>query len=352
MAPIGGGMEHQTMTTLGFFNAPLIAHELGHQWWGDNVTCASWADIAMNEGFASYCEYIFHDHFEGHNSALYDIDRRQTDVKRYPGGIIYTPRDTTTGRVFDSRLTYNKGACALHTLRGIINNDAQFFTLLKNYQNRYANGNSMISTFQNETRATVGSIIGSIPIDTFFNQWYYAEGYPVYTMSWYQADTTLFLRIMQTTTVPASVSCFTLPIEFTLRSTSGDTLIRVENHLPDQRYQIPCTKRITSLIVDPNYWLIYDLLGITKDPTLALNSLSSSAPYLVSNPASTAWSIEQLPAGSAVNLYSLEGKLLWTGTAALHSINIPAEALPAGMYIAEIKNDAAPVRLKLVKTAQ
>ncbi|MCH2231983.1 MAG: hypothetical protein MK105_16730 [Crocinitomicaceae bacterium] len=48
MAPLSGGMEHQTMTTQGWFAKSLTAHELGHQWWGNNVTCASWADIWVN----------------------------------------------------------------------------------------------------------------------------------------------------------------------------------------------------------------------------------------------------------------------------------------------------------------
>jgi len=68
MAPFGGGMEHQTMTSLGSFGFELIAHELAHQWWGDNVTCRTWGDIFVNEGFASYSEYLALQQFDPTNS--------------------------------------------------------------------------------------------------------------------------------------------------------------------------------------------------------------------------------------------------------------------------------------------
>ena len=64
-ANIGGGMEHQTMSTMQGFNDELVAHELAHQWFGDNVTCATWQDIWLNEGFATYGENLMRQYLPG-----------------------------------------------------------------------------------------------------------------------------------------------------------------------------------------------------------------------------------------------------------------------------------------------
>jgi aminopeptidase N len=73
-ADIGGGMEHATMTTLKNFGEHLVAHELGHQWFGDNVTCASWSDIWLNESFATYTEVLMQE-------KLADLFPRQQQCK-------------------------------------------------------------------------------------------------------------------------------------------------------------------------------------------------------------------------------------------------------------------------------
>ncbi|GMT44452.1 MAG: hypothetical protein IEMM0006_0284 [bacterium] len=69
LTELAGGMEHQTMTTLGNFGFDLVAHELGHMWFGDNVTCADWSDIWVNEGFATYADYLANEYIKGDSIA-------------------------------------------------------------------------------------------------------------------------------------------------------------------------------------------------------------------------------------------------------------------------------------------
>jgi aminopeptidase N len=113
MAPISGGMEHQTMTTQGFFEKTLTAHELAHQWWGNQVTCASWSDIWVNEGWASYSEYLMLEN-------LYPAEKNQhmldvhNNVMSQPDGSVWCLDSLNEGRIFSGRLTYDKGAGIIH----------------------------------------------------------------------------------------------------------------------------------------------------------------------------------------------------------------------------------------------
>ena len=234
MAPISGGMEHQTMTTLGYFEGTLVAHELGHQWFGDNVTCGSWADIFMNEGFASYTEDLFIDHFRSHAQMISDIVLKQTDVKSYDTGTVFVDDTVNQNRVFDDRLTYEKGASLLHMLRSVINNDSEFFQVYKTYQQQLKDSTGTILDFRNETKNVLGLVVNGINIDSFFNQWAYLQGFPIYDITWNQSGSDVYVNLVQTTAVPSSVSLFTLPVDIQLHSATGDTIIRIVNNQSTQ----------------------------------------------------------------------------------------------------------------------
>ena len=134
-------MEHQTMTTQIHFNKNLTAHELAHQWFGNNVTCKSWKDIWVNEGFATYSQYLMLEKLYP-DEALAQIIAYQNKSMEYLDGSIYVLYTINTSRIFDYRLTYAKCAAFIHTLRYLVNNDSLFFNNLKQFQKDFKGGSA------------------------------------------------------------------------------------------------------------------------------------------------------------------------------------------------------------------
>ncbi len=351
MGALGGGMEHQTMTTLGFFEGSIDAHELGHQWFGDNVTCGTWADIFSNEGFASYTEDLFIEHFRSHALSLTDMQSKQNDVKSIDTGTIYVDDTTNEGRIFDSRLSYNKGACALHMLRFITNNDSVFFQAYKNYQQQLKDSVGTIMDFKNVYEATTSTNVNGIDIDTFFNQWFYLQGFPKYVVKWNQIGADVYVELIQTTAVPSSVPLFKLPIEIKFNSISGDTIIRFNNNASSQVYHFTYNKTVESLNLDPNYWLVYDLISMAKDPNLSVDKTISPEVNIYPNPTNTVWQAENIPINSELILSDVTGRIIWQAVTTNKNIQtIPAKQLVSGLYFLKINNkDCQLQTFKLMK---
>ena len=351
MAPISGGMEHQTMTTCGYFHGTLVAHELGHQWFGDNVTCSTWADIFMNEGFASYTEDLFIDHFRTHAEMLTDMVSKQTNVKSVDTGTIYVNDTTDENRIFDGRLSYDKGACMLHMLRFVINNDSEFFQVYKTFQQQMKDSTGTILDFKNMAESLLGITVNSINLDTFFNQWAYLEGFPKYAVSWNQAGSDVYVRLVQTTAVPSSVPMFTIPMEVKLHSAAGDTTIRILNNQSSQDYHFTWSNAMLSMAVDPNDWLVYKLHSLIHDPSLGVPGLSVPSVNIHPNPATTNWLAESLPANSSLTLTDITGRVLWNSNNGTNAtVSIPAQNLTTGLYLLRVENSNTGVTTyKLVK---
>jgi aminopeptidase N len=346
MAPLSGGQEHQTMTTLGFFQSWLVAHELGHQWFGDNVTCGTWRDIVMNEGFASYCEYLYLDHFRSHATAINDMVDRQVTVMGELGGSIYVDDTTDEGRIFDSRLSYDKGACAIHTLRHVINNDTYFFDLLHGWQSTMASSTGTIAEFRDLSKTLLGGTIDGISLDTFFQQWFYGEGYPVYTARWNQVGSDVYVQLDQVTTAPSSVALFRLPLELKLRSaTGGDTTVRVNNDQASQTFHFNWSKTMNNLELDPNNWITDSVTSVTHLTVLGMMDVVFGDVNIYPNPSSTQWVASGLPAQSTLTLTDVTGKVIWRGANGNNAaINVPATGLAAGLYLLRVANAAAGER--------
>jgi len=262
MAPFSGGMEHQTMTSQGVFEFTINAHEMFHQWFGDNVTCKTWSDIFVNEGFASYGEYLALEKWRSYTEAQKDMANVHRRVKQQLGGSIYTS-DTSNNRIFDSRLSYDKGSAVIHSLRFVLG-DSLFFKTLTIYQNQYANGNATIDDFK-----TVAETISGKNLTDFFNQWIYGEGYPMFTTEYTSSGNAIILKINHVGSM-ASNNLYKTPLEVKCFSGSGDTTLLLNISANTNTFYIPSTKNITNIQLDPNNWIL-DSSKVTKNPDLLLS---------------------------------------------------------------------------------
>ena len=260
---LGGGMEHQTMTTMQeYLNLDIIAHELGHQWFGDNTTCKTWHDIAMNEGFATYTEYLAFEHLE-HPLASPFMLNAHNDIMSQSNGSVYNPDTTNEGRIFDPRLSYEKGAAVLHTLRFVINNDSVFFQAYKNYLQQFKYSTGSIADFKTSVEGTTG-----LNLNQFFTQWYYGEGYPTFNVHWNQIGSNFIMRSIQTVSDYSVTPLFITPIQYTLVRSVGDTTIRVMHSQDTAWYNFNVAGTVTNILVDSANWVINQVIGPVHDASI------------------------------------------------------------------------------------
>ena len=218
----GGGMEHQTMTSQGGFWESTTAHELAHQWWGDMITCATWHDIWLNEGFATYSEAIWEENKPGSvgEPALHDwMDyRRPSSVN----GTVYCYDISSISRIFSSNYSYRKGAWVLHMLRHVVG-DENFFDILAAYRAAFEYGAATTADFQGVVESVV-----AWDMTWFFQQWVYELGAPEYEYAWRhhvvndRAYAEVYVHQVQSLSYPI----FTMPIDIAV-TIGGDTTTRI-----------------------------------------------------------------------------------------------------------------------------
>jgi hypothetical protein len=278
-ANIGGGMEHQTMSTMASFGLGIIAHELGHMWFGDNVTCATWNHIWLNEGFASYIEYLMIEHFPLFYSpttpAIHMLGVHSS-VLSQPGGSVFVPDASIydENRIFSSRLSYNKGSAIIHTLRFEMQNDNLFFQTLRNYQQIYKDSVATANDFKSVAEATSGK-----NFTDFFNQWYYGEGYPTFNVDVSKQGDSIVLFVNQTVSAPAITPFFKGLYEFRINTAQGDTTVIVNQTVNNQFFKFRSNRTPTGVVVDPNNWVLNNVGSITTGVNDPVNVSSNVIVY-------------------------------------------------------------------------
>ncbi|QCR23648.1 M1 family aminopeptidase [Pontibacter sp. SGAir0037] len=347
MAPIGGGMEHQTMTTQSTFTFTLTAHELAHQWFGDHVTCASWEDIWLNEGFASYSEYLALERLQNKQAATAWMRDAQAYAKQTPTGSVRVPDTTNVSRIFDYRLTYKKAAAVVHMLRFEINDDALFFQALRTYLQEFGGKTATTADLQRVVEQTTGR-----NFSYFFEQWYTGESYPGFTVEWNQQGNQLRLLTTQFSTAN---NFFKTDLEYLIRTADGNaTTVRLTHDQPIEDYLLEVEGTVTSITLDPNLWVLHRLERITRSPNL---EVEQPLPVLLfPNPAHAAITLANMaftPTQGAV--YDATGRLVKQfsiNQAQNREVSIDIRELPAGYYILQVNNQTQQQRIPFAKAAR
>ncbi len=277
---VWGGMENQTLTSIcpNCWYESLIAHEYAHQWFGDMITCATWADIWLNEGFATYTEALWIEHKSGYSSYKSEINSdASTYLSSNPGWAISNPAWAITtpnaNTLFNYAITYQKGACVHHLLRYVIGDQA-YFQGLHNYANDPAlkYKSAVISDFKDHMSAAYGE-----DLTWFFDEWIYQPNHPVYANNYWitGAGTNLWQVGFVAKQTQTNTSFHKMPIEVKISFISTpDTVIRVMNDANNQVYMWQFNHQPTGVTFDPYNNIVLKQASISVIPPLPVEFTS------------------------------------------------------------------------------
>ncbi|WP_374463915.1 M1 family aminopeptidase [Chryseobacterium sp.] len=309
----GGGMEHQTMSSMGGWSKQLIAHELTHQWFGDKVTCGAWNDIWLNEGFATFGEHVANEKLLMNNTDFLNYLQGQSNyITASTTGSVYVPDSglSSINRIFDSRLSYAKGGYVLRMLKWILG-DTVFYQALKDY---HARPNLAYSYAR--TADFNASLLQSTGTDftEFFNDWVYGEGYPTYTIKWIQSGNQALFKVSQTQS-SSTVSFFEMPLPIKVTGTSGQTAYLVLNNTSNNQYFLQSvTFPIASVQFNYEYQIIEKNSTVTQDNTLSVSSVEKEYFGLYPNPAKNEINLKGINRTVDFTIHAIDGKLVGKGT--------------------------------------
>jgi aminopeptidase N len=328
----GGGMEHQTMTFVGSWGGELLNHELAHHWFGDMVTCGSWQDIWLNEGFATYCSSLCYEFLD----PVWLVPNRNghiASITSAPDGSVFCTDTTQVSRIFSGRLSYAKGMMLLTTLRWVIG-DSAFFQGIRNYlidpAVRY--GFARTSDFIAHLEASSGQNLA-----WYFNDWFTGEGFPSYSFNWVQDANQLLTFTVDQTQSHSSVSFFELPLPIRFKNNfmGQDTLIRFDHTTNPQTFAVTIPFHVDSLLFDPMKVIISNFNSvISRSKPID----ERNGPFLFPNPATTTISLRTNIKLDAGELCSVSGTVIrQLGADELNAKVISIADLASGAYLIRVR---------------
>ena len=332
----GGGMEHQTNSFIASPNESLMAHELAHQWFGNKITCGSWQDIWLNEGFATYLSYFY---FEKTDPAgqINRLKGLNSSITAVGVGSVWVDDTTNVNRIFSSRFSYNKGAYLVHMLRWILG-DTLFFRGIRQYLNdpKIAYGFARTDDLKRNLEQ-----VGGKDLDEFFNDWFTGQGYPSYEVRWGQNENNKALFVISQTTSHPSVSYYEMPLALKFKNNSHEKTIVVDNTRNNELFSEQLNFKADTVIIDPDCWIISGYKNSIKDPTLTTQDNEIKV-YPVPTIADVVVLSVTKPTSKTMQLriFNTMGQLMSqqqvNTTGAIEKIQINISKLSAGVYLLRI----------------
>ncbi|WKN43236.1 M1 family metallopeptidase [Tunicatimonas pelagia] len=255
-----GGMENATAI---FYNESvivdqpsiegLIAHEVAHQWFGNAVSEKNWSDVWLSEGFSTYLTHLYFEHTYGRDSMnvrlLADKERIFTYHLKSPQARVVDTDESNLFQLLNAN-TYQKGAWVLHMLRAKVG-DKIFFTILKQFFNRYKHQNASTEDF-----IALASQQANSDLSAFFSQWLYRSDYPVLESSWKSSGKKLKVKVKQTQT--GKPYAFPLQIGVYYANGSASEVKSVYIDELDEAFTLNVNSRVDRIVLDPATWLLHD----------------------------------------------------------------------------------------------
>jgi len=338
----GGGMEHQTMSFMTNLGFELVAHEMAHQWFGDYITLASWHDIWLNEGFATYMTGLVYENINVQSWPAwkkYQLDR----ITSNPAGSVYVTDTTSINVLFNGRLSYSKGGYLLHMLRWEMG-DEHFFQALKSYltdpaiTHGFAHQEDLVRHMEQAADTS---------FTEFFKDWYYGEGYPVYEirqLAVLGSEGGLAIKVSQIPT-HSSVGFFEMHIPIRVWKGGKSTDLRLFNTEQSQRFVVS-ESAVDSIQFDPDKWLIAKASLIVDSKELTTGERIK----IISEPSANRIRVilPQYKGEVQVRIIDLSGKTTMTVLLGSKDSYLDVSGLKNGMYIVEVIAGKESKREKIV----
>lgn len=343
-----GGMEHQTMSFLGSLDEMLVAHELVHQWFGNKVTCGSWEDIWLNEGFATHFSVVWmEDNYPDRRLPLRNA--LITNIIREDDGSVRVNDTTDVARVFSDRLSYYKGAYLVYMLRFMLGED-DFFAALHNYLNdpRLAYKHARTPDLVEHLEQVSGK-----DLTRFFQQWYEGEGYPSYQMNWSKYGTAGARIILGQTTSHPSVSFYEMPVPILFKNATQQKTVVVDHRFSGQSFVVDLGFQPDSAFIDPEIWLLSAHNQVTE-ATYQPTGNASLQLFPNPTPGNLFLQIENFQSVKVnAKIYNAIGQTLMQRSislvngAEITSFNL--QHLPAGVYFVEVWDKDNRIVKKIIR---